>query len=103
DTENAQNSGEGSGWVQIGGTSASTPLVAAILALTGQAGVDGSFFYANSAQTLNDVTSGNNGTCGTAYYCNGETGYDGPTGMGTPNATAWTGATPPPPPVDAGT
>jgi hypothetical protein len=108
DTENAQNSGEGTGWVQIGGTSAATPLVAAILAAAGKAGVDPSFFYSASASSLNDVTSGDNGTCSTAdkYYCSGEVGYDGPSGMGTPIASAW-GSTPPPPPPppseDAGT
>ena len=33
---------------------------------------------------FNDVTSGSNGTCSTAYLCNAGTGYDGPTGLGTP-------------------
>jgi len=32
------------------------------------------------------VTSGSNGTCAT-IMCNGATGYDGPTGVGTPNGT----------------
>jgi hypothetical protein len=100
DTENAQSSGEGTGWVQIGGTSAATPLTAAILAVTGQAGVTPQFFYENTATSLYDVTSGNNGTCSTAYYCKGEVGYDGPTGFGTPNASGWEST--PPPPVDAG-
>jgi hypothetical protein len=38
---------------------------------------------------LYDVTSGSNGPCPgkPAYYCNGEVGYDGPTGLGTPNGT----------------
>jgi hypothetical protein len=31
------------------------------------------------------VTSGSNGSCAVAYYCTGEVGYDGPTGLGTPN------------------
>jgi hypothetical protein len=31
------------------------------------------------------VTSGSNGTCAVAYYCTAQTGYDGPTGLGTPN------------------
>jgi hypothetical protein len=73
-------------WMVVGGTSLSTPLIAGIYAVaggekTGTTGAHG--FY--SDWTLNDVTSGNNGTCGgTAYYCNAETGYDGPTGRGTP-------------------
>jgi fibronectin type 3 domain-containing protein len=37
---------------------------------------------------LNDVTSGSNGTCSVAYLCNGEVGYDAPTGLGTPNGVA---------------
>jgi hypothetical protein len=36
---------------------------------------------------LFDVTSGSNGTCDPAYLCTGEVGYDGPTGLGTPNGT----------------
>ena len=38
-------------------------------------------------QGLNDVTSGSNGSCGGTYYCTGKVGYDGPTGLGTPNGT----------------
>ncbi len=37
---------------------------------------------------LNDVTSGSNGSCTTSYFCKATTGYDGPTGWGTPNGTA---------------
>jgi hypothetical protein len=107
DTENAQSSGEGTGWIVVGGTSASSPIVAATLALTGLAGTDASFFYANPGATLNDVVSGSNGTCSpNDYLCTGEAGYDGPTGWGTPIASSWSGSTPPPPPpppVDAGT
>ena len=33
------------------------------------------------------MTSGNNGTCG-APICTAGTGWDGPTGLGTPNGTA---------------
>jgi hypothetical protein len=96
DTENAQGQGA-TGWVQIGGTSASTPLVAGILGVTGNAGVSPSFFYSASVY---DITSGNNGTCSPSYYCDATTGYDGPTGTGTPNASTWSGS--PPPPTDAG-
>src|SRR4029077_18771480 len=35
-----------------------------------------------------DVTSGNDGTCSPAFLCTAETGYDGPTGIGTPNGIA---------------
>ncbi|MYW21910.1 hypothetical protein GT039_41645, partial [Streptomyces sp. SID2955] len=37
---------------------------------------------------LYDVTSGNNGSCSPSYFCTAGTGYDGPTGWGTPNGTA---------------
>jgi Carboxypeptidase regulatory-like domain len=33
------------------------------------------------------VTSGSNGSCDPAYLCKAGTGYDGPTGLGTPNGT----------------
>ena len=36
---------------------------------------------------LNDVTSGSNGSCSGSYLCTGKAGYDGPTGLGTPNGT----------------
>ena len=34
---------------------------------------------------LNDVVSGSNGSCGGTYFCTAGVGYDGPTGLGTPN------------------
>ena len=37
---------------------------------------------------LNDVTSGNNGTCSPTLLCTAAAGWDGPTGLGTPNGTA---------------
>ncbi len=74
------------GWLVFGGTSVGAPAIAAIYALSGNtAGVPASLAYASSA--LNDVTSGSNGTCPVAYYCNAEVGYDGPTGKGTPIGT----------------
>ena len=48
---------------------------------------DASYLYQH-ASSLNDVTSGDNvdGTdCGGDYRCTAVTGYDGPTGNGTPN------------------
>jgi hypothetical protein len=80
----------GGSWAQYGGTSLSAPLVAAIYALGGNP-VDGSYPnsypYANSG-ALNDVTAGLNGSCTPAYLCTAGAGYDGPTGLGTPNGTA---------------
>jgi hypothetical protein len=33
------------------------------------------------------VTSGSNGTCSPAHLCTAGAGYDGPTGLGTPDGT----------------
>ena len=46
----------------------------------------GSFPYSH-ATALNDVTSGSNGSCGGSYLCTSVAGFDGPTGLGTPNGT----------------
>jgi len=43
--------------------------------------------YTN-ASSLNDVKSGSNGSCGGTYLCTAGVGYDGPTGLGTPNGTS---------------
>ena len=80
-----------SGWNVVGGTSASSPFIAGIIALAGNPAKynNASAFYTPGAKTgLNDVVSGNNVTfqdCGGDYQCNAVTGYDGPTGLGTPN------------------
>ncbi len=37
---------------------------------------------------LNDVTKGKTATCTPAYLCTAEVGYDGPTGLGTPDGLA---------------
>lgn len=77
-----------SGWFQVGGTSLSSPLIAAVYALAGNAAstVDGSYPYGHTS-SLRDVTSGSNGSCSGSYLCTGKPGYDGPTGNGTPNNT----------------
>src|SRR3989440_5962044 len=77
------------GWVVYGGTSVSAPVIAGISALNGTppaASYPNSFPYA-SPDALYDVTSGSNGSCGDSYLCTGKTGYDGPTGLRTPNGT----------------
>ena len=79
-----------SGWFQVGGTSLSSPLVAAVYALQGvPSGVQANTlpYAAGSSAYLNDVATGTNGTCGN-YLCTAGVGYDGPTGLGTPNTTA---------------
>jgi subtilase family serine protease len=77
-----------SGWFQVGGTSLAAPLIGAVYALAGNASTVsqtyGSHPYANTA-SLHDVTSGSNGTCASAYLCAAISGYDGPTGLGSPS------------------
>jgi subtilase family serine protease len=89
----------GANWYQFGGTSVSAPLVASLYALAHDhlhesanpypARATYNAWYANHS-VLNDVTSGSNGDCGAdpAYLCDGGTGYDGPTGLGTPSGLA---------------
>lgn len=74
-----------SGWFKVGGTSLSSPIIAAIYALAGNGAstIDGSYPYTHQGG-LFDVTSGNNGTCGGSYLCTAKTGYDGPSGLGAP-------------------
>lgn len=70
------------GWLSVGGTSASAPIIAAIYALAhGTEGV--SSLYAGT-EGLFDVTEGTNGTCSPAYLCSAGVGYDAPTGVGVP-------------------
>jgi subtilase family serine protease len=78
-----------SGWLVFGGTSVSSPIVASVYALAGNAASVnyGSFPYSSPTGSLFDVTSGSNGSCGGSYLCTAGVGYDGPTGLGTPNGT----------------
>ncbi len=83
--ETISGDGEAPGWQVWGGTSVGSPAIAAIYALSkNHPGVPASIAYANPSD-LFDVTSGSNGSCTPAYLCTGEVGYDGPTGLGTPN------------------
>jgi hypothetical protein len=79
-----------SGWFQIGGTSLSAPLIAGVFALAGgtPSGVSpNATLYAHRSR-LHDVTSGSNGQCANKPICQAGRGYDGPTGLGTPNGLA---------------
>ncbi|MGH3504716.1 MAG: S8 family serine peptidase, partial [Nocardioidaceae bacterium] len=81
------NTYQHSGWTVGGGTSLSAPLIAAMYGLAGQPGsgdYPASYPYAHTGE-LYDVIAGNNGDCDPAYLCTGVPGYDGPTGLGTPN------------------
>jgi hypothetical protein len=78
-----------SGWLTFGGTSASSPIIAAVYALAGNTSdVDDSSYLWSHHSGLRDITSGSNGTCPTRKWCNAGSGWDGPTGWGTPNGTA---------------
>ena len=98
---------ESGGWSPVVGTSASSPMVAAILTRFGLAGAiadsiaSGSNWIYDNAGAFNDVGSsgypipsggsktnapGGGGACG--KICNAGTGWDGPTGVGTPNGSA---------------
>ena len=79
------------GWLVVGGTSASAPQWAALIAIM-KAAKNGNFGYFNQslysvARTttlLNDVLTGTNGNCG--YLCTARSGYDYVTGVGSPQA-----------------
>ncbi|MGO9487655.1 MAG: peptidase S8 [Solirubrobacteraceae bacterium] len=74
------------GWIDLCGTSVSSPLVAGIEAHASpyaRSLPGGEAFYEGAS--LFDVKSGSNGTCPVRYLCHGEKGYDGPSGNGTPD------------------
>ncbi|MDX6301369.1 MAG: hypothetical protein QOF53_2583 [Nocardioidaceae bacterium] len=74
-------------WAQVGGTSEASPIIASVYALSGNtSGYANAIPYSHTA-SLNDVTGGSNGTCPTTQWCNARTGWDGPTGLGTPKGT----------------
>ena len=80
--------GEG-GWLQVGGTSLSSPLITAMYALAGTPVASTypvSYAYPdpNQSSDIFDITQGSNGGCGNVL-CNAGPGWDGPTGLGTPD------------------
>jgi hypothetical protein len=86
-------------WISPGGTSVSTPIVASLYALAATAAAPAkypvphtypaSYPYAHPGAFF-DVTSGINGHCESnrLYLCQARPGYDGPTGLGSPNGIA---------------
>ncbi|MBV9720019.1 MAG: S53 family peptidase [Candidatus Eremiobacteraeota bacterium] len=73
-----------SGWEVFGGTSVATPITASVFALAGNTATNNpGNLYAHTSD-LNDITVGSNGTCGKPL-CIAGPGWDGPTGLGTPN------------------
>jgi hypothetical protein len=76
------------GWEIFGGGSVASDIITGVYGLAGNASqlTAAQSLYAPGSQAyLNDVTTGIDGICKPAYLCSGEVGYDGPTGMGTPN------------------
>jgi hypothetical protein len=84
------------GWVVVGGTSVASPVVASVYALAGTptAGSNPASYPYTHTASLYDVTSGATTACNPNYLCGAEPGYDGPTGLGTPNGIAGFTATP---------
>jgi hypothetical protein len=75
-------------WVTVGGTSASAPIIAGVYGLGGQRrGDERELVPPRARRPPFDVTSGTNGACRPSYLCAGGPGYDGPSGLGTPNGT----------------
>jgi hypothetical protein len=84
-----EGNGNLTGWGVWGGTSVSSPIVAAEFGLAGgAAGVQypAAMLYAHLGDggALYDVLDGSNGSCAGASACNAATGFDGPTGVGSP-------------------
>ncbi len=76
-----------SGWLVFGGTSASSPIIASVYALSGNTiGYPVDFTWHHTASLI-DIIVGNNGTCSTKVWCTAGKGWDGPTGLGTPKGT----------------
>jgi subtilase family serine protease len=73
-------------WYVFGGTSVSAPIIASVYALAGNTVDFGQDPYGHTS-SLYDVVSGSNGSCSKrkAYLCTAVAGYDGPSGLGTPN------------------
>ncbi len=81
------------GWQVVAGTSASAPLIAGIYGLAGNATSISAGYAYRHAHSLFDVAVGNNdvingtggASCDFDYLCVARTGYDAPTGLGTPD------------------
>ncbi len=78
------------GWFQVGGTSLAAPIIASVYALkgipTGTTAANSLPYLNNPTTNLHDIISGSNGSCSKQfkYLCTSVSGYDGPTGLGSP-------------------
>lgn len=84
------------GWLTVEGTSAATPLIAAVYALAENAATVTARYTYTHAGALYDITAGTNdwnafgshgSACGNDYLCVAQKGYDAPAGLGTPHGT----------------
>jgi len=79
------------GWMTAGGPAVSTPLIAAVFALAGNASKQDAakHFWVTKGKGLNYISSGEDGSCKGEYLCEAGTqqfgNYSGPAGWGTPN------------------
>ena len=72
------------GWTPAAGTSAASPLTAAMFAAAGHGDATPAFVYKHP-EIFTDITTGaNNGNCGSTL-CIPQGGWDGPTGLGVPD------------------
>ena len=77
--------GTSKGWLVVGGTSLSAPIIAGIYAIAGNSisTLYGSYPYYHTSGFF-DVLSGSTSTSCSSYLCSASAGYDGPTGLGSP-------------------
>ncbi len=78
-----------SGWYRVGGTSLAAPIIAGVYGLAGSVsvGVYGNSLPYSNLSFLHDILLGSNGSCAGSYLCTAKAGFDGPTGLGTPNGS----------------
>ncbi len=81
-----------SGWYYSFGTSVSAPIIAGVYGLANNPAsitIPASAAYGAPAADRHDIVAGSTGTCtppaSQAYLCKAVKGYDGPTGLGSPN------------------
>jgi hypothetical protein len=73
----------------FGGTSVAAPVIGGVYAAAGGiVSYPTTKLYGASSSAFRDVTSGSNGSCPTTQWCNARTGWDGPTGLGTPQGAS---------------
>jgi subtilase family serine protease len=81
--------GRDNGWIVVGGTSLSSPLIAGMIGRAGNAAdLDSPHYLYRHRAGLQDVVGGSNGYCGGDYLCTGTAGYDAPTGLGSPRGVS---------------